>query len=168
MNGKLSAQRGLAAQRGEVIQTDEHGEGEGAWPPRGWLVVVRPTIPFMDERGWGWTSSEIRQIRLVEWIVPRSADTYGPVKPFYDEQAGQDALTLPVVHGELHDLARRSLIDLAAGIGGVESYDALATPEARRRVEDLQARRADKGLRKAACRDAMADWLYSRDVVSPS
>lgn len=116
---------------------------------------------------WGWTASEIRQIRLVEWIVPRSADTYVAVKPFYDEQAGQDALTLPAVHGELHDLARRSLIDLAAGIGGVESYDALATPEARRLVEDLQARRADKRLRKAACQDAMADWLYSRDAVSP-
>jgi hypothetical protein len=124
----------------------------------------------MDERGWGWTASEIRQIRLVEWIVPRSADTtYVPVKPFYYQQAGQDALTLPVVHGELHDLARRSLIDLAAGIGGVESNDALATPEARRLVlvEDLQARRADKQLRKAACQDAMADWLYSRDAVSP-
>lgn len=121
----------------------------------------------MDERGWGWTASQIRQIRLVEWIVPQSADIYVPVKPFYDEQAGQDALTLPVVHGELHDLARRSLIDLAAGIGGIESYDALATPQARRLVEDLQARRADKRLRKAACRDAMVDWLYSRDAVSP-
>jgi hypothetical protein len=100
----------------------------------------------MDDRGWGWTTSEIRQIRLVEWIVPQSADTYVPVKPFYDEQAGQEALTLPVVHGELHDLARRSLIDLAAGIGGAESYDALATPEARRLVEQLQAQRADKRL----------------------
>ena len=121
----------------------------------------------MDDRGWGWTTSEIRQIRLVEWIVPQSADTYVPVKPFYDEQADQEALRLPVVHGELHDLARRSLIDLAAGIGGVESYDALATPEARRLVEQLQDRRADKRLRKAACRDAMVDWLYSRDAVSP-
>lgn len=80
--------------------------------------------------------------------MPQSADTYVPVKPFYEEHAGQDALTLPVAHGELHDLAQRSLIDLAAGIGGVESYDALATPEARRRVEDLQARRADKRLRR--------------------
>lgn len=121
----------------------------------------------MDDRGWGWTTSEIRQIRLVEWIVPQSADTYVPVKPFYDEQSDQEALTLPVVHGELHDLARRSLIDLHAGIGGVESYDALATPEARLLVEQLQARRADKRLRKAACRDAMVDWLYSRDAVSP-
>jgi len=29
----------------------------------------------------------------------------------------------------------------------------------RRLVADLQARRADERLRKAACRDAMVDWL---------
>jgi transposase len=27
--------------------------------------------------------------------------------------------------------------------------------------------RADKRLRKAACRDTMVDWLYSHDAVSP-
>src|ERR1700735_3549229 len=121
----------------------------------------------MDERGWGWTTSEIRQTQLVEWIVPQSADTYVPVKPFYDELADQDALTLAVVHGDLQSLQQCSLIDLAAGLGGLESYDVLATPEARRLVEELQARRVSKRLRKAACRDAMVDWLYSRDALSP-
>jgi hypothetical protein len=121
----------------------------------------------MDERGWGWTISEIRQIQLVEWIVPQSASTYVPVKPFYDELADQDVLTLAVVDGDLRSLQQRSLLDLAAGLGGIESYDALATPEARRLVEDLQARRANKRLRKAACRDAMVDWLYSQDGLSP-
>ena len=64
---------------------------------------------------------------------------------------------------DLKDLERRSLIDLAAGLGGIESYDALATPDARRLVEDLQARRSDKRLLRAVCRDAMVAWLYSQD-----
>lgn len=121
----------------------------------------------MDERGWGWTPTEIRQAQIVEWIVRQSGDTYVPVKPFYDEQADQDALTLAVVHGELHDLARRSLINLAAGTGGIESYHALATPEARRLVEELHAKRADKRRRRQACRDAMVAWLHSLDATRP-
>lgn len=92
---------------------------------------------------------------------------YMPVKPFYNAQHDQGAVTIQVVHDELRDLEQRSLIDLAAGIGGIESYDAKATAEGRRLVDELQARRADKRLRKAACRDAMVDWLYARDATSP-
>jgi hypothetical protein len=72
-----------------------------------------------------------------------------------------------VVHDEPRDLEQRSLIDLAAGIGGIESYDALATARGRRFAEKLQARRADKRQRKIACRDAMVDWLYARDATGP-
>jgi hypothetical protein len=37
----------------------------------------------MNERGWGWTASEIRRAQLVEWIVPQSGVEYVPVGPFY-------------------------------------------------------------------------------------
>lgn len=121
----------------------------------------------MEERGWGWTASRIRQIRFVEWLVPQSTlTTYVPVKPFYDAQPDQDALTIQVVHEELQELEQRSLIHLAAGLGGIEAFDALATAEARRLAEELQSRRADKRLRRAACHDAMVDWLYARDAIS--
>jgi hypothetical protein len=119
----------------------------------------------MDERGWGWLESEIRQIQLLEWIVPQSANTYVPIKPFYDGLRDGGDLTFHVMRDDLKDLERRSLIDLAAGLGGIESYDALATPDARRLVEDLQARRGDKRLLRSACRDAMVAWLYSQDAV---
>jgi hypothetical protein len=121
----------------------------------------------MEGRGWGWTMSRIRQAQLIEWLVPRSSsDFYVPVKPFYDAQPDQEAVTVQVVHDELRDLEQRSLIDLAAGIGGIESYDALATAGGRRLAEELQAQRSDKRLRKTACRDAMVDWLYARDATS--
>jgi hypothetical protein len=121
----------------------------------------------MEERGWGWTASQARQVRFVEWLVPQSSSvTYVPVKPFYDAEPEQDALTIRVVHDELRELERRSLIDLAAGMGGIEAFDALAAAQGRRLAEELQARRADKRLRKAACRDAMVDWLYARDATS--
>lgn len=119
----------------------------------------------MNKRGWGWLESEIRQIQLLEWMVPQSANTYVPIKPFYDGLGDRGDLTFHEIRDDLRDLERRGLIDLAAGIGGIESYDALATPDARRLVEDLQARRDDRRLLKGACRDAMVAWLYSQDAV---
>jgi hypothetical protein len=121
----------------------------------------------MGERGWGWTGAQIRQARFIEWLVPQSQSaTYVPVKPFYDAQPDRDALTDAVVHDELRELDQRSLIDLAAGLGGIEGYDALATAQGRQFAEELQARRSDRRQRKDACRDAMIDWLYTQDAVS--
>jgi hypothetical protein len=40
-------------------------------------------------------------------------------------------------------------------------------PEARAFAEDLQAARGSKQRRRAACRDAMVDWVYSVDAVRP-
>lgn len=122
----------------------------------------------MGERGWGWTASKIRQVRFIEWLVPQSSSTtYVPVKPFYDAQPDRDALTIRVVHDELRELEQRSLIQLAAGLGGIEEFDALATAQGRLLAEDVEARRADKRLRRAACRDAMVDWLSSQDAWTP-
>lgn len=119
----------------------------------------------MGERGWGWTASKIRQVRFIEWLVPQSSSaTYVPVKPFYDAQPDRNALTIRVVHDELRELEQRSLIQLAAGLGGIEEFDALATAQGRLLAEDVQARRADKRVRRAACRDAMVDWLSSQDA----
>ena len=122
----------------------------------------------MEERGWGWTATEIRQAQFIEWLVPQSSSaTYVSVKPFYDAQPGQEALTAAVIHDELWELDRRSLIDFAPGLGGIEHYDVLATAQGRRLAEELQSRRADKRQRKTACRDAMVDWLYARDATTP-
>jgi hypothetical protein len=66
----------------------------------------------MNERGWGWLDSEIRQIQLLEWIVPQSANTYVPIKPFYDGLGDRGDLTFHVMRDDLKDLERRSLIDL--------------------------------------------------------
>lgn len=122
----------------------------------------------MEDRGWGWTASEIRRVRFIEWLAPQSSSaTYVPVKPFYDSQPDQGSFTAAVVYDELRELDQRSLIDFARGLGGVDAYDALATAKGRRLAEEVHARRADKRQRKAACRDAMVDWLYTRDATSP-
>jgi hypothetical protein len=99
----------------------------------------------MGDRGRGWTATQIRQAQFIQWLAPQSSSaTYVPVKPFYDAQPGQDALTAAVVHDELRDLDQRSLINFAPGLGGTEQYDALATAQGRRFAEELQSRRADK------------------------
>lgn len=122
----------------------------------------------MGERGWGWTVTQIRQARFIEWLAPQSLSaTYVPVKPFYDAQPGKETFTVAMIHDELRELDQRSLIHLAAGLGGIEGYDALATAQGRQFAEELQSRRADKRQRKDACRDAMIDWLYAQDAISP-
>jgi hypothetical protein len=121
----------------------------------------------MNERGWGWTPSEIRQTQLVEWLVPQWSEQYVPVRPFYDALADQSANTFPVAYADLKFLEEQSLIAQAAGMGGIEALDVMPTAQARALVEQLKATRADKRLRKSACRDAMVAWLYSVDAVSP-
>lgn len=120
----------------------------------------------MDERGWGWTASEIRRAQLIEWIVPQSGVEYVPVGPFYEGLPDQGANTFEVAYSDLKELESRSLIDLAAGLGGIEGLDVLVTPQGRDLAEQLQTARSDNRRRRTACRDAMVDWLYARDTTS--
>ena len=124
----------------------------------------------MNQRGWGWTPSEIRQTQLIEWLIEESApqpSVYVPVEPFYDSLPVQAIDNGHVARGDLEALARQGLVDPALGLGGIESLDAMPTEAAHAQVERLHATRASRQLRGAACRDAMVDWLYSRDAVSP-
>ena len=104
----------------------------------------------MDGRGWGWTASEIRRNRLVEWIVPQSGVQYVEVGPFYEALPDQGANTSEVAYSDLKELERRSLLNLALGLGGMEAFAALATPQGRDLAEQLQAARADRRRTTAA------------------
>lgn len=123
----------------------------------------------MNERGWGWTPSEIRQTQLIEWVIGESAgrNVYVRVKPFYDSLPDQAMNRDHIARGDLEALKGRGLVDAAGVLGGMESLDALPTDAAYAWAERLRATRANKQLRRAACRDAMVDWLYSHDAVSP-
>jgi hypothetical protein len=123
----------------------------------------------MDERGWGWTASRIRQAQLIEWLVQRSAEepdgVYVPLWPFYDLPDHRTTYTIAL--DDVNSLERRSLLRLANSYGGIESLEALDTPEGRAFAEGLQAARGTKQRCRMACRDAMVDWLYSCDAASP-
>lgn len=125
----------------------------------------------VDERGWRWTASQIRQARLIEWIgercAERPASEYVPVEPFYSALPDQSMNTYQIARGDLDYLDIRALLSLAAGLGGIESLDVLATPEGRAFTEGLQAARGNKQRRRSACRDAMVDWLYSCEAMCP-
>lgn len=125
----------------------------------------------MDERGWGRTASENRRAQLVEWIVRQSREwgdgVYAPLDRFYDSLPDQSMNTYEIALDDVNSLEARSLLDLANSFGGVESLGAQSTPAGRAFVDELQAARSNKQRRRSACRDAMVDWLYSRDAVSP-
>ena len=125
----------------------------------------------MEGRGWDWPASEIRRAQLVEWVVQRSAEqpdgVYVPLDSFYRALPDQSMNTYVIALDDVNDLERRSLLDLANSFGGVESLAAQSTPDGRAFADDLQAARSNTRRRRSACRDAMVDWLYSRDAVNP-
>src|SRR5438128_9670486 len=107
----------------------------------------------MKEDGLGWTPSETRQAQLIEWIIPRQDDaTYLPVKPFYAALHDQRANAVDVAHDDLQRLSQLDLLDLALGIGGIESFHVRVTADARGLAEQRQAARADRGRVRMASR----------------
>jgi hypothetical protein len=75
--------------------------------------------------------------------------------------------TYAIALDDVNDLERRSLIELANSYGDVDELQVLATPDGRAFTEALKAPRGNKQRRRLACRNAMVDWLYSSDAVSP-
>ncbi len=125
----------------------------------------------MDERGWGWSASETRRAQLIDWIVQRSAEepdgVYVRLHRFYDSLPDQSMNTYVIALDDVNSLEGRALLDLANSYGSVWDLQAQSAPAGRAFVDDLQAARANTQRRRSACRDAMVDWLYSRDAVSP-
>lgn len=125
----------------------------------------------VDDRGWGWPASETRRAQLVEWIVSRSAgqpdNSYLYISEFYDALPDQDMNTYVIALSDANDLEDRSLLELGNSYGSVTSLMVLVTPAARTFAENLQTARRSKQRRRSACRDAMVNWLYSCDVMSP-
>lgn len=120
----------------------------------------------MNERGWGLTSSEVRQLRLAEWIDRQQPDTYFSVEAFYDSLADQSANNWDAAHSDLKYLEKRGLIKLSVAMGGISAMHVGAAQGVRDLAEELRSTRADKRQRKTACRDAMVDWLYSQDATT--
>ena len=126
----------------------------------------------MEERGWGWPSSQTRRAQLIEWLVSRSAELPDgvllSVEPFYRALPDQSMNNYVTALDDMNNLEGRALLELANSFGGIDSLAARAiTPDARAFAEDLQAARGSKQHRRSACRDAMVDWLYSGDAVRP-
>ena len=123
----------------------------------------------MNERGWGWTASEIRRVQLLEWIADEAVDRSGgyiEAKAFYNGWADQSENDFDVARADLTYLAEARLIMDGSGIGGIESMAAMLTPQGHDFLEHLRARRTNKGQRRAACRNAMVAWLYAADATN--
>lgn len=120
----------------------------------------------MNERGWGLSRSEVRQIHLAEWIAQQQPDTYFSVVEFYDCLADQSANTWDTAHSDLKYLEERGLIKLSVAMGGISGLHVGAAQGVRDLTEELRDTRADKRQRKIACRDAMVAWVYSQDVTT--
>lgn len=125
----------------------------------------------MEEREWGWPGSETRRAQLVEWVVRKSEEepdgVYAPLDAFYDRLPDQSMNTYETALDDVESLESRSLLDLLNARGSVWDLQARSTQVGRAFVNSLQAARTNTRRRRSACRDAIVDWLYSRDAVSP-
>lgn len=123
----------------------------------------------MDGRGWGWTASDIRQVRLIEWLAEHSAghaNVFVDVKEFYDGLTDQNENRFEIACADMKRLEDQRLIAQASGLGGIESMAAMLTPHGHEWLDRLRLRRLDKVQRRTACRDAMIGWLYSADATN--
>lgn len=123
----------------------------------------------MDARGWGWTASDIRQVRLIGWLAEHSvgqSNVYVDVKGFYDGLTDQSENRFELAYADLKLLEEQRLITQGSGVAEMESLAAMLTPQGHDWLERLRARRMDRVQRRAACRDAMIAWLYSVDATN--
>lgn len=134
----------------------------------GMMTGRQLTLLGMDARGWGWTTSQVRQARLAEWLAQQPAEGFCPVTEFYDGLEDQSMNSWDVAHSDLKVFENRSLINLAAAMGGISGLQVHVSQSVRDMAEDWRSKRANRGLRRTACRDAMVSWLYSLDAVSPA
>jgi hypothetical protein len=140
---------------------------DGYEPALEGIMAGQPlTLLGMDRRGWGWSASEIRQARLAEWLARQSAESFCSVTEFYDGLEDQRMNTWDVAHSDLKVFEKQSLINLTAAMGGISSLHVLVGQGLRDLVEDWHSTRANRGMRRTACRDAMVSWLYSLDAVN--
>jgi hypothetical protein len=125
----------------------------------------------MTERGWGWTASRIRQIKLIEWVIEHSSellpDEYLLVEPFYRGLPDQSENVAETARGDLRAIEAMWGFKAEGKRDRIETLGVRASDEARFFVEGLRAMREDKQQRRIACRDAMVDWLYAQDAVNP-
>lgn len=112
------------------------------------------------------TASEVRQLLLAEWIDRQQPDTYFSIEEFYNSLADQSANNWDAAHSDLKYLEKRGLIKLSVAMGGIPAMHVGAAQGVHDLAEELRNTRADKRQRKAACRDAMVDWLYSQDATT--
>lgn len=130
------------------------------------LSSPSPSLPGMNERGWGWSPSQIRQAQLIEWLAQRPAGERVTATGFYEVLEEQGANISDVALGDLEALEGESLITRFPSLASIPGQQIKVTQRLRERAEEMRAKRADRGQRRAQCRDAMVDWLHSIDAVS--
>jgi hypothetical protein len=124
----------------------------------------------MNDKGWGWSASEIRQVHLVEWLAqhPENSGVDVTVEEFYRDLPDQAQNNFDTAYGDLRLLEERCLIDLFPAMGGIRALHVRVKYGCRDFATEVRAKRENKGRRRTACRDAMVDWLHALDAVTAS
>jgi hypothetical protein len=140
---------------------------DGYEPALEGMMARQPlTLLGMDRRGWEWSTSEIRRARLAEWLARQSTENFYSVSEFYDSLEDQRMNTWDIAHSDLRVFEKESLVNLTVTMGGIPGLHVLVDQRLRDMTEDWQSTRANRAMRRSACRNAMVSWLYSIDAVS--
>jgi hypothetical protein len=122
----------------------------------------------MNEKGWGWSASEIRQVHLIEWLAqhPENPGVMVSVEEFYRDLPDQAENTWDTAHGDLRLLEERGLIDLFPAMGGIRALHVRIKSGCRDLAAEVRRERQNKGQRRTAARDAIVDWLHALDAIA--
>ncbi len=118
----------------------------------------------MNDRGWSSNDLDVKTVQFGEWLLDEQAGGLMPTA--FDYQAVDSAADDGIMADIITNYDTRGLILKAEVMGGMQHMGVRLNDEGVADVRRRLARRKDKRLRGAACRDAVLDWLYMRSEGS--
>src|SRR6266702_5195598 len=118
----------------------------------------------MNNNGWDWSASEVRQLHLVEWLAQQPGEMV-TVEEFYRGLPDQSHNTWDTAYGDLRSLEARDLIDVLPAMGGIRALHVRINSRCRDLAAEVRRERQNKGRRRRAARDAIVHWLHALDAI---
>lgn len=115
----------------------------------------------MNERGWTDTEQGLLTLRFGEWLAETQGSSGIPTA--YDFQNTDPAIDDDTMRDIITHYQDNGWLDSQGSLGGLKHLSVRLNQSGLAEIRRRQKRRGDKRARSTAARDAVLDWLYSRE-----